>query len=313
MATPVGADAAGPTDYQSEILAIDPPIAGIEVTIIGGDSFVSLQVEAGIEVLVIGYQGEPYLRFLPSGLVQENQLSPTKYLNEERFGESEVPSEADPDADPIWKTIDDDGSWTWHDHRTHWMNEQPPPGAVRGDQISEGVIPLFVDGLEVDVSVGSVWVDPPSPVPLFVGVLLGLLFLGLGLRKPPRSSWVVLAPLLVLGLVVGSWQVFSLPPETGPSPLNWLWPMVGLLALAGLPLFQRSDQVVMATGLSLVGGINLAIWGLMRRAGIRAAILPTTAPPDLDRLTVVLAILVGVGLSFHAVRALLNPARLAAT
>ncbi len=307
LAGPAAADAAGPTDYRSEILGIEPPVPGLAISIVGGDSFVLLEVELGLEVTVIGYQGEPYVRVLPSGLVQENQRSPSRFLNEERYGDSELPEEASAEAEPEWSSVDDDGSWAWHDHRTHWMIPQPPPSSRRGEQIVEGVIPLIVDGHKVVVSVGSFWLESPSPLVPLAALVIGAGIGVLGLAGLVRWPWVPLAPVLVLGFIVGAWQVFSVPPETGPSPLNWLWPLIGLFALACLPLVQGSSQRLLATTLTLVGGVSLSIWGFTRRAGLFAAVLPTDAPAALDRLATALALTIGVGMSVQLIRTLLEP------
>ena len=169
------ADPPGPTDYLSEVVEIDPMVAGIEVGIVGGDSFIVLEVAPGISVDVVGYSGEPYLRFLPDGTVEENQLAPSKYLNEDRYAAGDIPAKADAAAEPEWVVVAEDGTYAWHDHRTHWMNEIPPPGRGPGDQVAEGVVPLFVDGVEVDITVASVWQDPPSSLPVVLGLTGGLL------------------------------------------------------------------------------------------------------------------------------------------
>ena len=39
----------------------------------------------GKEVIVKGYDDEPYLRFLPNRVVEENTRSPSKYANEDRY------------------------------------------------------------------------------------------------------------------------------------------------------------------------------------------------------------------------------------
>ena len=41
------ADSARPTDFRSEVLAVDPPTPSIEVSIVGGDAFVLLRVDPG--------------------------------------------------------------------------------------------------------------------------------------------------------------------------------------------------------------------------------------------------------------------------
>ena len=45
----------------------------------------------GANVMVPGYEGEPYLRFLKSGRVEVNVNSPARYLNEERYGGVAIP------------------------------------------------------------------------------------------------------------------------------------------------------------------------------------------------------------------------------
>ncbi len=63
------ADAAGPTNYRTDIVSIEPTGAPILVKMIGGDAFLSLEQLEPIAIVVLGYQGEPYLRFDPVGSV----------------------------------------------------------------------------------------------------------------------------------------------------------------------------------------------------------------------------------------------------
>ena len=106
-------------------MSITPPTATVEVEVIGGDSFVQLTATPGTEVLVEGYQQEPYLRFRTDGVVEENQRAPTTYLNASRFGGGDVPAGADPALPPDWKQVATGGTFAWHDHRAHWMDPQP--------------------------------------------------------------------------------------------------------------------------------------------------------------------------------------------
>ena len=93
------ADPAAPTDYGSRITAVSPALPGITAQIVGGDSFLRLDVEPGNEVVVEGYAQEPYLHFDPAGVVQENQRSPATYLNASRYGAA-APAGADPTLPP---------------------------------------------------------------------------------------------------------------------------------------------------------------------------------------------------------------------
>ena len=168
FSTPVFADPAGPTDYRSEVVSVDPPSDDIDVEIIGGDSFVELTAQPGTDVVVVGYRGEPYLWFRPDGTVWENEKAPTTYQNLSRFG-TDAPAAADPEAEPDWHQVASDHRWAWHDHRTHWMQTTRPLGAGPGDQILEAVVPLVVDDADVAVTVASTWQPAPSPLPAWLG------------------------------------------------------------------------------------------------------------------------------------------------
>ncbi len=292
----VFADPAGPTDYRSEIASVEPPTSTISLAVLGGDSFVELTVESGTEVEVVGYRGEPYLRFDADGSVWENSRSPSTYLNAERYG-TEFPEFADPDAPPEWRQIGSEGRWSWHDHRAHLMQPVPPFGTEPGDQILEAVVPLVVDGVEVDVTVISTWQPEPSSVPVWIGGLLGAVVVLVGAvlggalvrgRRSPRTrrggyEVIGVLPVSALATVVGWLQYSALPGETGPR-VSWV--AVPLSALIGavvalVPLVRR-DHLIRGALIVICGGLLVA-WAWLRRDGLTAAIVPTSAPNWLDR------------------------------
>ncbi len=187
------ADEAAPTDFRSEVVAVTPPTETIQAAIIGGDSFFELTVAPGTEVLVEGYQQEPYLRFRPDGVVEENQRAPTTYLNASRYGGGDVPAGADPSLPPDWQPVGAGGRYAWHDHRAHWMATDPPPGSAPGTLIQTSDIALTVAGTPVTVSVAVTWLPAPSKVPLAVGAAVGLALVLLALGTRHRLAWALLA------------------------------------------------------------------------------------------------------------------------
>jgi hypothetical protein len=288
------ADAAGPTDYRTTVVAVTPPTDSIEVEVVGGDAFLQLTSDPGTTVMVVGYEGEPYLRFRADGVVLENQRSPTTYLNESRYGTTAPPG-ADPALPPDWLPVGSDGRYAWHDHRAHWMSQEPPPQALPGDRILESAVPLRVDGVDVSVAVATDWLPRPSRVPLYVGagVAAGLVALALVLRR--RLAWVLLAA-AVAAAGIGWWEYASLPSETGPLSVWWLLPVVaaGSAALA-LVLGYR----LVSSALVLLGAIELGAWVVIRRDGAFRALIPTDAPLWLDRgvLAAAAAVAVAAGVS----------------
>jgi hypothetical protein len=299
-ARPAAADPAGPTDYRTEIVSIEPPVDGLEIEIIGGDSFIQLTAPRGFEIVVVGYAGEPYLRFEPDGTVRRNERSPARWLNDDRFGESAVPPEATADAEPEWTTVADDGSYAWHDHRTHWMNTTRPPGAEPGDVVLEAVVPLAVDGAEVGVHVRSTLLAGPSPLTPLAGGPLGAAAAGFaGWRGGVRVLAGVATVAAAASSAAGLWAWLSVPAETGPSLLLWVLPLLALVA-AALVASGRSPGsaspagIVTPTGAGAAGvsallafaAVELGLWSWIRREALVRALIPSDAPPALDRLVI---------------------------
>lgn len=329
------ADPAGPTDYQTEIIGIEPDVDGISLEVIGGDSFVELTVDPGVEVMVLGYRGEDYLHFLADGTVLQNERSPSRWLNDDRFGDGTIPPEATPDAEPEWVQVSDDGQFAWHDHRSHWMNEARPPAAGPGDVILEAVIPMIVSGTPVEVAVRSTWVEAPTTAaPVAVGAIaalaLGIVVVGrtrTGGRNrsdepndaapPGPVSGIAVAALTTAGvaaiaLALGFVAYTSVPSETGPSPLFWFLPAIAVV-LAAAALIARRSQAFAAASILAVAALVLAFWGWLRREALVRAIIPTDAPAWLDRIGIATAIAVGVVALVAAVWTAATPAAVAPT
>lgn len=290
--SPAGADPPGPTDYRSEVIAVEPPTESIDLRFIGGDSFIELTVTSGHEVIVAGYQGEPYLRFGADGAVEENRRSPATVLNDDRYGSAELPATVDASAAPDWVEVGGDGRYAWHDHRTHWMNSARPPGRGPGDQILEAVVPLTVDGAEVDVVVASYWVDGPSAATWVLLAAIGVVAAVMGFMLRRWAAVVAAAVALASGMIA----FVSVPAETGPSRLLWVVPLVALVCGAAAAGFSggQGTKAGVAPLFALLAGAELLLWGWIRREAVVRAIVPTDAPITLDRAVVVATAAVGV-------------------
>lgn len=272
------ADAAGPTDYRTTITAIAPAAPGVQVTVEGGDSFLMLRVARGVSVEVPGYQDEPFLRFLADGTVLENHRSATHLLSGSRY-DTALPDDFDPDAPPDWRTVATDGRFAWHDHRIHWMTTVRPPGRAPGDVILRSEVRIRVDGTAVVLYTESRWLPAPSAAPAWIGAVLGLgASLAAFLRRRLRPIAVLIAG--ALATLVGAWQYTSLPAATGPRPIWFILPALAT-ALAVVATIVRSRLT--ADALLAAAGVDLVLWGWLRRDGFTRALLATDAPGWLDR------------------------------
>jgi hypothetical protein len=289
MAGPAAADAARPGDVRSEVTGIAPARPGVAARILGGDSFIEVSAAPGLDVVVLGYSGEPYLHIAPDGTVEQNERSPATWLNARRFGDVAVPSAADATAAPSWQRIGGAGRVAWHDHRTHWMAPTRPDPPERA-----WTVPLLVDGRSVTVEGRYYAVDPPARWPWWlVAAGAGALTAWTARRRIARAAMAVAVPAVLAGAV--GWGLARLPGGRNGLAVMAL-AAVALAATAATALARRSPFA----GAFLAGaGVALLVYALRRLDVLGHAVLVTSLPAWLDRLSVALA--VGVGAAAVAV------------
>lgn len=279
-AHPASAEPAHPTNYESTVTRVDPRTDGVHFAMAGGDAYLTVRVEPGHEVVIPGYFDEPYVRIDSDGAVFVNISSPAYVINAERFGAVSVPGDMDPDADPVWSKLSDDGAYAWHDHRTHWMSEDLPPavdGAQR-EQVFPWEIPVVVDGAVVSVSGELVWVPSRNPLPAVMAGVIGLLpFL---FWRPGRVRLVlgVSAGAAVIGAIVTMVLRSGTPSSARDVPLALLLPIAALIVCGiGFALARRSPTS--AQWLALGAGAVLLAWVVGVMNALWLPVLPSQASP----------------------------------
>jgi hypothetical protein len=150
---PAVAAAALPGRFVSTVDALRPRVEGLEVSVPKGDDPMLLRNRTGRQIVVLGYENEPYLRFGAAGGVWENLRSSTVYVNRDRYGRTPIPSFAKATAPPRWRRVAEGDAYSWHDHRIHWMDTIPPPVVRRAPdrphRIFEWHVPARVGGRPV--------------------------------------------------------------------------------------------------------------------------------------------------------------------
>jgi hypothetical protein len=121
----------GNSKFRSQFRSIQPALSGIQVDVLNYDDRLLMINRSGKTVAISGYDGEPYARLRSDGTVEVNRRSPTRYLNEERYGGTPVPQSADPKTPPQWQPVSRTGRFEWHDHRIHWMSKDTVPPQVK--------------------------------------------------------------------------------------------------------------------------------------------------------------------------------------
>ena len=166
---PLAASAdSGSPNYRSKLVAVSPKTKGLVVRVVDGDDALELRNATGANVMVPGYEGEPYLRFLKSGRVEVNVNSPARYLNEERYGGVAIPKTAGAKATPKWQLVAQGGEYEWHEHRIHWMSTIEPPrvkasGGKTLMKVFDWNVPLKIGADKVKVN-GTLWWIPSAQI-----------------------------------------------------------------------------------------------------------------------------------------------------
>jgi hypothetical protein len=305
VAPPVGAHPLGgveSSNYQARVLAVRPPVPGLTVEVVDAGSRLRLVNTGPRDVVVLGYQLEPWLRVGPRG-VFENSRSPTLQMAGPRRADSPPPAAVDPGAPASWRQVDAGQSVAWHDHRAHWEADEPPTQVRRAPGSTHVVIPQWTVKLRsgrrlVDV-VGEVrWLPGPSPLPWLAGAaLLAMAVVAVGrTRRWSDALAAALALVVALDLVqaAGAWTAAQAPLagkllSIGASAAGWVLAGLAIRQLLRRRVESGLFQLLLAAGLlTVVGG--LGDLGYLLRSQ-----LATTLPTWVVRAAVTAKIGLGLG------------------
>lgn len=169
--------------YVTTFSNLEPLVLGVNV-VTSGDHELLVNNLSGKTIVVLGNEGEPYLRFSPDG-VYRNRVSPTTYVNLARDENLELPPGTDSLAPPSWEKVGDGKSFKWLERRIGWSDTQPPDVVERQPDTRHFIgywqIPATADGQPFLIK-GFLGYTPPPPqqggIPsrkIAVGALAGFL------------------------------------------------------------------------------------------------------------------------------------------
>ncbi len=203
LAAPASAHVSSSHLFESVPEEITPASLGrgIEFEVLDYDARLRIENGSGKEVIVMGYDGEPYAKLAADGGVFLNTRSPAYFLNQDRYATTPVGPAADPKAPPAWEKRGDDGTLTWFDQRIHSLADQPPAGiedTAEPQAMRDYRVPLEIDNQPAKLSGTLYWSGDRSnfPMEIVAGLLVitamcaGLGFLGIEAlhRAGPESS-----------------------------------------------------------------------------------------------------------------------------
>ncbi|MEY2476569.1 MAG: hypothetical protein QOG87_1884 [Actinomycetota bacterium] len=294
------------SNYRSEILAVTPANPDLSVRLLDLGRRVELANRSATDVVVLGYDSEPYLRVGPRGTF-ENRRSPTVYKNRTTADgtQADVPKTADADAAPQWHKVSGDRTVRWRDHRTRWEGADPPAVKAAPDE-PHVVQPSWTIRLQGEaqatVTGRIVYEPPPAVLPWIVlTVVLLVVTAGAGALRwwGPLLSGAV--AVLVAVDVVQSFASGSVSGDSIPvlavkvllggvfSTVAWI---VGALSVG--PLQRCKEGALVGAG---VAGLFIALFsGLSDLGTLASSQVPSTLPAAAARAGVSAALGIGLGL-----------------
>jgi hypothetical protein len=152
--------------YVSHVTAVRPRVPGLEARIVGNQDKLEVTWTGDSPLVVDGVEGEPMLRMSSRG-IEINERSPSAYLSSDRYAEVSMPGQADADAPPRWRRIEDPGPISWYEHRAQWMRAERP-GVVGdgadGTTVFHWSIPARLGGQELAIRGSLDWLPDPAAI-----------------------------------------------------------------------------------------------------------------------------------------------------
>jgi hypothetical protein len=312
-ASPAGAhDAVGvanpSSNYRVRVTSV-PDVDGLNVRTTDAATNIELTNTSDDEFVVLDYEGQPYLRIGPAG-VFENSDSQAAYLNRSPdVATATVPDDVGTGA-PRWRHTSDEPVGRWHDHRTHWMTDDPPdvraePGSIH--EVAEWAIPVRVGAEVMDITGTIEWVPPPSPIPWSaMGALIAIAATAL-LFRFPRAALIGVSIVTAVSYsthLAGIWT-----DSTEPTDEKLAMIAIPVLALA---LYAAAALIV---GRTRRDGAALALGGaatsaLLCIAGAGSWLfrsqLPTALEPGIARVAITLIAALSVGTAVWSTTAIVR-------
>lgn len=295
------------TNYLTTLDGLEPATPGISVRVVEKGSRIELTNTNDTDVVVLGYEDEPYLRIGPEG-VFENRRSPATYLNQDRQGSQSGGDNADPEAEPDWRRISSGQTARWHDHRIHWMGasvDRPDERLVVED---EWVIPLDFRGERLEITGQLLWIPGPSPLPWYL-LIAGLVALGavVGLRPWWGKGLAALLAVLILTdivHVIGILGARAGGPDLAAVGSNLLYSLVAwVVGGVGISMLLREKRDGLFA--AIFAAVLLAVFGGLQDLGaLSHSQIPFLWSGDLARLFIAVSIGLGAGVTVGAVLAL---------
>ena len=286
-------DSVQPRDTVSVIESVTPALPdGVDVDIVGSDTFVRVR-SVGHDVMITGYQNEPYMHIKTTGDVFVNDGSQTTLINGNRYGNVDTSNFVET-PNPVWRKIGTNGIAMWHDHRVHWMSPKPPAPIDTAGTVLEWKVSMSVDGVATTVA-GTLFLREKASMLWWLAGFAALLCAVVLSVRRRREFFVLTFLVSMVGVAIGLMQYLGLPDGARITPLILMF-STGAAVVAAVSMFmQRRGNASqhIAVSLNAGAGATLVVCGWLCADQVRAAYVPGIDQEWLVRMLI--PALLGIG------------------
>jgi hypothetical protein len=262
------------------------------VDIVGSDTFVRVR-SVGHDVMITGYQNEPYMHIKTTGDVFVNDGSQTTLINSNRYGNVDTSNFVESPT-PVWRKIGTNGTAMWHDHRVHWMSPKRPAPIDTLGTVVEWKVPFSVDGVATTMT-GTLFLREKSSVLWWLAGFASLLCAVVLSVRRRREFFVLTFLVSMVGVAIGLMQYLGLPDGARITPMILMF-STGAAVVAAVSMFmQRRGHASqhIAVSLNAGAGATLVVCGWLCADQVRAAYVPGIDQEWLVRMLI--PALLGIG------------------
>jgi hypothetical protein len=262
-------------NYRSRVLSVVPPTPLLRLRVVDGDQRLWMSVASGARAVVLGIQGEQFLRFA-GGRVDVNTRSVTASIDRLTPG-APAPSFA-ASAKPAWRQVASGQAYMWPEHR---IGALEPIALHHPGARPTWTLPIVLNGRRVLVTGVLERVSPPSRL-LIAGVAaaaLALLAACFWRRtaggRPRMLNWLAAITLVALVVARLGREMYG-RPDLGAGNIAELAVTLALGVLAAYLLLRGAPDTrsLVALVVGVVGLYQVARFAAMLTGGLVFSRLP---------------------------------------
>jgi hypothetical protein len=262
-------------NYRSQMLSVVPATPLVRLRVVDGDQRLWMSVASGARAVVLGIQGEPFLRFA-GGQVDVNTRSATAAID--RLTPGAPPPSFTASATPAWRKVASGQAYMWPEHRIGTLE----PVALRhpGAQ-PRWTLPIVLNGRRVLVTGDLQRVAPPSRWLIAVvaaaalALLAGCFWRRTAVMRPRVLNWLAAITLVALVVARLGRELYGRPNlVAGNFAELALTLALGLLAAYLLLRGAADTRSLVALVVGVVGLYQVARFAAMLTGGLVFARLP---------------------------------------